>query len=313
VQHLRIICPPTDTDEICAMLEEHCGVTNVVVLSGAAREPAGDVVMCDIAREAVNDVLDRLDALGVDHTGSIAMQRVDLSVSEGADNAEEAAPGEGDDAVVWEELAQRVDQSSRFTWSYAAFLAVAVQIAAIGVVQDSPILIVGAMVLGPEFGPIAAISLWSLHGEFRRIGVAASTLVLGFLLAIAVTCVCAYVSYRWGWIDPSLLDGTGRETQFIVKPDKWSFIVALLAGVAGILSVTSDKSSSLVGVFISVTTVPAAAYIALAAALSHWSEVTPSAIQLGVNIAGMVTAGIATLVAQRIIFGRAGLRDRLSR
>ncbi|MGH8876023.1 MAG: DUF389 domain-containing protein [Stackebrandtia sp.] len=311
MQHLRIISPADRTEAVCEALAANRGVVNVVVLPGAARKPPGDLVQCDVAREAVNEVLDAMDELGIDDDGSIAMERVDLSLSQVAERAKDSAPGEGDDAVVWDELAQKVDDSSRLTWSFAAFLAIATQIAAIGVLLDSPIMIVGAMVLGPEFGPVAAIGYGLLRREWWRIGIAVRTLVFGFSVAIAVTWLCAFVSALLGWIEPSMLEGAGRETQFIVKPDRWSFIVATLAGIAGVLSLSSDKSSALVGVFISVTTVPAAAYIAVAIALRRWDEVPPSIVQLGVNLGGMVVAGLATMIVLRLMWGKAGLRNRI--
>ncbi|GIG66615.1 DUF389 domain-containing protein [Phytomonospora endophytica] len=311
--HLRIITPDDRTEVVTELLTEHPAVTNLVVLPGAARSPAGDVVLCDVAREAANEILEGLDELGIDHDGSIAVERVDLAISDRAENAKELAPGHGDDAVVWEEFGRRVDDSSLLTWSFVAFLAIAVQIAAIGILVDSPILIVGAMVLGPEFGPIAAICFGLLRRRPGLIWCSIKTLVIGFAVAIAITWLCAFVSYKIGWIDGTWLDGVGRETQFIVKPDRWSFIVALLAGAAGMLSMTSDKSTALVGVFISVTTVPAAGYIAVALAVAHWAEVTPSLVQLGVNLGGMIVAGLATLIVLRVVWGRARLRERISR
>ena len=311
--HLRIIAPADRVEDVADLLTEHPAVTNLVVLPGAARSPVGDVVMCDVAREAANEILEALDDLGIDHDGSIAVERVDLAISDRAENAKELAPGHGDDAVVWEEFGRRVDDSSLLTWSFVAFLAIAAQIAAIGILVDSPILIVGAMVLGPEFGPIAAICFGLLRWRPSLIWCSVKTLVIGFTAAIAVTWLCAFVSYKIGWIDGSWLDGVGRETQFIVKPDRWSFIVALLAGAAGMLSMTSDKSTALVGVFISVTTVPAAGYIAVALAVAHWGEVTPSLVQLGVNLAGMILAGLATLVVLRVVWGRTRLRERITR
>jgi uncharacterized hydrophobic protein (TIGR00271 family) len=102
-------------------------------------------------------------------------------------------------------------------------------------------------------------------------------------------------------------------TSFIIHPDRWSFVVAVLAGVAGILSMTARKSSALVGVFISVTTVPAAGNIAVAIALAHWDEVGASLVQLGVNLAGMIVAGIATLFIQRTVWARFGQHDIIPR
>jgi uncharacterized hydrophobic protein (TIGR00271 family) len=274
---------------------------------GAAQAPAGDLVEFDVAREAANGVLEQLRALGLKDSGGITVEQIDLSISSAAERAEEAAPGEPDDAVVWEELAVRTASDARITWAFLAFLALATQIAAIGAILDQPILIVGAMVLGPEFGPVAAICFGVTRREPRLVVAALRALAVGFAVAIAITLAGAAVSRLLGWITPDMLDDRPL-TDFIIHPDKWSFIVAVLAGVAGILSLTAGKSSALVGVFISVTTVPAAGNIAVAIALAHWSEVGASLVQLGVNLAGMLIAGVFTLVLQRTLWSRYGLR-----
>ncbi len=304
--HLRLISPASRTDEVTAVLEDCPGVTNIVVLAGAGRVPRGDVILCDAARESANEVIGRLGWLRSE--GSIAAERVDLSLSEVADEAVEEAPGEPDDAVIWEELAQRVWADSRMTWSYLTFFVIATMLSGIAVLQNSPILMVGAMVLGPEFGAIAAICFGLLNRHWHLIVASLRTLVIGFLVAIVVTFACALAIHLLGWIDIGNLR-SNAEVQFIVKPDRWSLIVALLAGAAGVLSVTAGKSSALVGVFISVTTVPAAGYAAVALALADWKEVAGSVSQLAVNILGMVIAGTVTLQIQRRFWPQVGRRS----
>ncbi|MFC0041368.1 DUF389 domain-containing protein [Actinomadura rayongensis] len=297
--HLRAITPKDRTDEVCRILADDPGTTNVMVFPDAARRPPGDVVMCDVAREAANDVIAALRALGLERDGSIALERIDVSISAAADAAEERAPGHGDDAVVWEELDRRLAEETRLTWSFVAFLALATQLAGIAALIDSTILIVGAMVLGPEFGAVAAVSHGLLRGDGRRILRALGVLAAGFAVAVAVTFVCALVARWTGIIGPDALTAARPQTGFVYHPDRWSFIVAVLAGAAGVLSLTAGKSSALVGVFISVTTVPAAGNIAVAAALSRDGEIRGSAVQLGVNLLGMVLAGTATLAVQK--------------
>jgi uncharacterized hydrophobic protein (TIGR00271 family) len=304
VLHLRLITPSARTDEALAVLDERHGVTNVAVVRGAAREPKGDLIFCDVAREAANEVIHGLKWL--EEAGSIAIEHVDVSLSRVAEHAKSEAPGEGDDAVVWADLARKVHNDSQMTWAFLAFLAIATQLAGIGVLLDSPILIVGAMVLGPEFGAVAAICLGLLDRDGRLIVGSLRTLAVGFSFAIAVTFVCAWVSaHAFGWVDSGWL-AVNEEVKFIVKPDRWSFIVALLAGAAGVLSITADKSSALVGVFISVTVVPAAGYAAVALALGDWPELAGSAAQLAVNLAGMIVSGTATLFIQRSLWPQIG-------
>ncbi|MDF9814569.1 DUF389 domain-containing protein [Streptomyces sp. SPB162] len=304
--HVRVICPAERTDEVLRIATDCPAVVNVIRLPGAAYEPRGDFVEFDVAREAANGVLEQLRALGLKDSGGITVEELYLSISTAAEKAEEIAPGDSDDAVVWEQLAARTSAEARLTWAFLAFLALATQIAAIGALLDQPILIVGAMVLGPEFGPVAAVCFGVLRGNLRLIGAAVRTLAIGFTVAIGITLGCAVAGRLLGWITPDMLDDRPL-TNFIVHPDKWSFIVALLAGVAGILSMTAGKSSALVGVFISVTTVPAAGNIAVAIALAHWHEVAASFQQLGLNLAGMLLAGIVTLFLQRFLWNRYGL------
>ncbi|MFC4535131.1 DUF389 domain-containing protein [Sphaerisporangium dianthi] len=305
--HLRVISPSDRTVDVLGLLDGASGVTNVVVLPGAGHRPKGDVVLFDAAREATNEVIERLKELRLPEEGSIAVERVDLSLSDVADTAEAEAPGAPEDAVVWEEFARQVASDCRITWAYLVFLTIATQLTAIGVLLPSIILIVGAMVLGPEFGAVTGIAFGLLRRDRQLIVSAARALVIGFAVAIAITCVCALVFSALGWITPQSLSGH-NEVEFIVKPDKWSFIVALLAGTAGVLSVTAGKSSALVGVFISVTTVPAAGYAAVAIALGRWGDVGGSVVQLAVNIAGMVISGTATLLVQRFFWAKYGLR-----
>lgn len=306
VLHLRLISPADRTGEVLEVLDDCAGVTNVAVLPGAAHRPPGDLVLCDLARESANEVIGRLEWLKDE--GSIAAEQLDMALSRAAEEAVEEAPGDPDDAVVWEDLAQKVHADSRITWAYLAFLGIATQLAGIAVLQDSVILIVGAMVLGPEFGAVAAICFGLLGGRLHLIIGAFRTLVAGFAFAIGLTFACALVSYRLGWIGPESLR-TNVEVGFIVTPDRWSFIVAVLAGAAGVLSVTAGKSSALIGVFISVTTVPAAGYMAVALALGEWRAVAGSVSQLALNVLGMVIAGTATLWVQRKFWPQVGRRS----
>jgi uncharacterized hydrophobic protein (TIGR00271 family) len=88
-------------------------------------------------------------------------------------------------------------------------------------------------------------------------------------------------------------------TGFIWQPDIWSLFVALIAGMVGVLALATEKTATMVGVFISVTTVPAAGNLALGLATWQRHEVAGSAAQLAINLTGMVVAGTAFLVFQR--------------
>ncbi|GAA2638731.1 hypothetical protein GCM10010307_37390 [Streptomyces vastus] len=119
--HLRLITPSERTDGVVRLIEKTVGTTHLVVMQGAARNPAGDVVMCDVAREAGDELLGELRALDIDKCGSIAIENIDLSLSERADKARDDAPGEGADAVLWEHLADATHEESTLSVTYIAF------------------------------------------------------------------------------------------------------------------------------------------------------------------------------------------------
>ncbi|WP_448626542.1 DUF389 domain-containing protein [Geodermatophilus sp. URMC 64] len=141
-----------------------------------------------------------------------------------------------------------------------------------------------------------------MHGR-RAVGrTAAGTRVTGFAVAIGVTALLALLGRALGWFTVADLTGDRPATGFITAPDRWSLLVAVLAGITGVLSLTSAKSGALVGVFISVTTVPAAGAIALGLALGESRQIGEGAAQLGINLAGILAAALTTLLVQKALW-----------
>jgi uncharacterized hydrophobic protein (TIGR00271 family) len=299
VTSLRLIVPVALVDAVLTFLRGLDAVTNVVHLPRAALEPAGDVVLCDVAREEVSLVVERLSALGLYRDGSIALEAVDASVSLAAQVAMERAPGSPADAVLWEQVEQNVRESTDLSAAYVLFMAIATMIAAVGILTDSAVLIVGAMVVGPEFGPLAALCVAVVRRRPRVARESILALVVGFAIAIAASLTLTVV-VRALDLAPSSAELADRsQTFFISHPDTYSVLVALLAGVAGMLSLQTAKSGALIGVLISVTTIPAAANVGVAAAYRDWNECRGAALQLAINLSMIVVAGVATLAVAR--------------
>ncbi|WP_405389118.1 DUF389 domain-containing protein [Streptomyces sp. NBC_01102] len=300
--HLRLIVPADRTEEVLKLLEHTIGTAHLAVLSGAARSPAGDVVLCDVAREAGDELIGALRELGIDKSGSITVENTDLVLSAHADKAEEDAPGEGADAVLWEELTEVTHEESTFSVTYVAFLSVATMLAACGVMLDNAILIVGAMAVGPEFGPLAGISTALVQRAPRLVGRSLWALIGGFAVAMVLTAGFAWLMDAFGLFNEGMVTADRPNTGFIWHPDWMSFVVALLAGIAGTLSLTSAKSGALIGVAISVTTVPAAANAAVAFSYQDLQQTWGSSAQLLANLGGIVVAGTLTLLLQKALW-----------
>ncbi|MFD3332993.1 DUF389 domain-containing protein [Streptomyces sp. NPDC058700] len=300
--HLRMIVPPESTQTAVKLIESTVGTTHLVVLPGAARDPAGDVVMCDVAREAGDELLSGLRELRIDQDGSIAVGDIDLSLSKRADAAEKEAPGEAADAVLWEQLTEATHEESSLSVTYCAFMVLATMIAACGVVLDNAVLIVGAMAVGPEFGPLAGVCTAVVRRAPKLAARSLIALLVGFAAAIAVTTLFSLGMDAFDLFTRERLDAERPNTSFIWQPDPFSFVVALLAGAAGMLSLTSAKSGALVGVAISVTTVPAAANAAVALSYGEVGQMWGSIEQLLLNLFGIMLAGILTLYAQKLLW-----------
>ncbi len=295
VLHLRVIVPTDLREAVLDVLRGEVGVANLLLYPGAALEPAGDEITADIARECANNVIKELKALDVQHRGAITLQLLDTVLSTKAHTAEDAAEGDPADAVVWDELISRSREDSTLTVTFVMFLTLACLIAAIGVVTDSTVTVVGAMVLGPEFGPLAALAVAVVQRRLDLARRAAVALMVGFPIAMGITAIATIACEAAGWLS---LDDVKHVSQvdFIFQVGPVSLLVALLAGAAGMLSLVSSKSAALVGVFISVTTVPAAGFAVVAGILGDWDVAAKSALQLFVNLVGIVVAGVLVLL-----------------
>jgi uncharacterized hydrophobic protein (TIGR00271 family) len=310
--HFRLTSPPDLTDAVLAVLTDRAWITNVTLQRGACLQPAGDLVECDLAREKSGEVVGHLHDLGLDERGGIVITAPTGSPFDAAQQLGRAAPGHPDDAVVWDSVESQAEAGSVPTLSFHVFLVVAVALAAIAVITDSAVLVVGAMVVGPEFSAIAAMSAGIVLARAGLFWRGLRLLVLSFVLAILVVTLLALLGRAGGLITADDVTRARPNTGFIWKPDAWSFIVALLAGAAGALALALEKSATMVGVFISVTTVPAAGNLALGLAVWETGEIGGSIAQLGANVAGMVLAGAITLLLVRVAWpGLARRTERL--
>ena len=297
--NLRLSVPPELVRPVEDLLGDDPRVATMTVLPGASRVPVGDVVLVDVPREAVSEILDALEDLGLGQSGAVSVTEVDGAPFRGAHRAEQIAPGSPDDGVVWRLVREQAEADSRGSVSFYAFTIVAVALASIAVITDSSVLVVGAMVVGPEFAAIAAAATGVVLGRLEITRRAIGLLAASFATAVLVVAVLALLARAGGWVTPEAVTRARPLTGFIWQPDHWSFVVAVLAGVGGVISLTAGKASALVGVFISVTTVPALGNLALGLALWAPAEVRGSLLQLALNLAGLGLAGVLTLSVQR--------------
>lgn len=304
--HLRVYCPAPLGDQVLGELESTPGVGALARVIGASVTPPGDLITATLARTSADAVLQRLAALGVTREGTIELAPIEAWASATDLEAIRAVTHDDADAVVWDEVVEQAYASSSLTWGFLAFMTMATLIASIAILTDSQVLVIGAMVLGPEFGAVAALGIALVTRRRHLLVSGARTLLVGFAVGIAITTALAALARATGLITQAMVDGPRPFTEFIYQPNIWSLLVALIAGVAGVLALSTQRSTTLTGVFISVTTIPAAGNIALAIPFGDWNEVGGSALQLAVNITGMAISGWVTLLVLRRLGWRPG-------
>ena len=183
-------------------------------------------------------------------------------------------------------------------------------IASVGIFTNSQILVVGAMVVGPEYGAIISVALGVNKSDRVRIRAGLVALFIGFLVAIVVTFAFSLVVRAFG-LEPELFRAGVRPVSNLINtPDFFSIAVATLAGIVGVVSLVEARAGALIGVFISVTTIPAAADIGVSSAFENWTEARGSLIQLLLNVAILLGVGVVGLVAQRRLWARVRSRAK---
>lgn len=299
---IQIYSPAELSARVREVLQDDPLVSALAVSTGASVIPPGDVIVADVPREAANAIIERLDATGVAIAGTIHISPTASWVSRPALSAEQAAPGDPADAVVWAQTVQDSYRQTGLSWSYLSFMLMATLMASIAIILDSSILVIGAMVLGPEFGAVAALGVALVTRRFGLLRRAIVAIVAGFAIAIVVATLIVLLGRAAGFVDPAVVTAPRPGTSFIYEPGGWSILIALIAGAAGVLAMTSERTGGLVGVFISVTTIPAAGNIALAVACWAPAQVLGSSAQLVINLTGLALAGWVTLLLQRRVW-----------
>ena len=255
-----------------------------------ALRPGQSIVGAWARPRAVDSLLDELTRLEVP-SSDIAVTRVD--------EVEWTATRNAQAALVWADVLGQAWLNARPIGRYLVLMLAAGVIAGYGVIERSAILIVGAMAVSPDLLPITAIAV-GLVGRSYRLGTEAfATLAVG-MAVVSVTAAAVGLVENTSDLLPSGfgLHSASQALGGLTSISHETIVVALIAGIAGMLSLET-RASTAVGVAVSVTTIPAAAYLGVAAGLGEAGTAWGALGLLGANVAMMVLGASATLVVQR--------------
>jgi uncharacterized hydrophobic protein (TIGR00271 family) len=294
---LRVYGLSDSLTEIGEGLEDHGAVRNVALSQGVR---AGHVLLtAEVAAEWADRVLELLVARGVAKE-DIALARFD--------EIGPIRPGHPA-SLIWTDVLGQARTNARPVGRYLVFMAAAGVIAAFGVIEANEILIVGAMAVSPDLLPITAACVGLVS---RRGGLVARALVT-LAVGMGATCLtAAVITVVLDWFDllPSGFEVGESALSGLATVNSSTIGVALAAGVAGMLALET-RASAAVGVAISVTTIPAAAYLGVAAGVGEAGKALGALAVLGVNVTMLLVAGTLTLFVQRRLAESAG-RERPS-
>ena len=247
------------------------GCLNLIVLEGVVRKPVGDAVQFDVINVERRTGSSAICASrGVDRRGSIIIEDIGAGLSDRVSGGRSRAPRALRLSPIWEQAEARIRAGGRYPPSWFGLLAIAGLIAAVGIFTNSQILVVGAMVVGPEYGAIISVALGiSKHDRTRvrdRRGGPVRRLPDGHRRELRLQC--GRSGHRLGVQGVHL--GVRPVSNLINTPNMFSVVVATLAGIVGVVSLVEARTGALIGVFISVTTIPAAADIGVSSAFENW-------------------------------------------
>jgi uncharacterized hydrophobic protein (TIGR00271 family) len=291
VLRLRLAVEEHRADAVTEALEGTGGVHRIVALN-PERSGTGIVLAADVLPSVADRVMKLIRDWEVDETDYL-LTRQDVVAPAPHTHAGFAAPQE----FAWIEVMGEARAHSRPLGRYLALMAVAAVIAALGVITDNPILIVGAMAVSPDLLPISAACVGIVAGRFPLASRAVGTLLLGIALTWAVSAALAW-SLQALDILSSSFQVREEGLHGLAHTDYSTVLVALAAGVAAMLSFET-RAAAAVGVAISVTTIPASALFGVSIGLGEVSESWGAAGVLGVNVTLLLVSGVITLALQR--------------
>jgi uncharacterized hydrophobic protein (TIGR00271 family) len=296
VINLEVFGESTAMSRVAESLQQVEGVSRARVVHAA--RAGHSVVSAAVRPSAVDGLLTVLRGQGVPDA-AITLTRVEVVGSLAVEPAESS--------LVWADVMGTAWLNARPIARYLAFMFAAGVIACYGVIDNNQILIVGAMAVSPDLLPITAIGVGIVGRRPALAGRALLTLALGLAVASAAAAIFAFAQDQLDLLPSGFnLQETGVLGSLTSVNDE-TIAVALAAGVAGMLALETRASSG-VGVAISVTTIPAGAYLGVAAGLGEFATATGALGVLGANVAMMVVGAVATLAFQSALVRRSAAK-----
>jgi len=275
---------PRGQGTACKDVLDRKGVLSATLLQASGSD-GHDLVVANLHLGLTEELIDELEArfdFESPGTGIIVLLPVEAAVHD-SDDQEHEAP----DRAAREELEEVLEDASVLDQKFLLLAALSAVVAAFGLLMDDAAVVVGAMVIAPLLGPIVAFSFGVVTADERMIRRGLQAEVVGLLLSIFIaTAIGALVR----GFPITVSEQVGLRT----SPNLFNVALALAAGSAGALSITTGLERALVGVMVAVALLPPASVLGLGLGRMDATVVRGSALLLVTNIVSIVLAGVLT-------------------
>jgi uncharacterized hydrophobic protein (TIGR00271 family) len=286
-------------EEFSELLRGLDGVRRIVQQADESAPADAYVFVADVEPAAADPLVAAIAELGVG-VDDYVLTRIEVVAPQ---HRHDFSPG-GIDGFAWIEILGQARANSRPLARYLALINVAAVIAALGVITSSSILVVGAMAVSPDLLPICATCVGLVGRRLHLARRAFGTLLLGLGLVV-VTAIVVSAFLRVTGLLPDGFKVEQSSLATLAHTDYSTVMIALAAGVAAMLSFET-RASAAVGVAISVTTIPASAYLGVAIGAGGLGHAYGAALVLAINVSLLILSGSLTLRVQQWLPNRSG-------
>jgi len=190
-----------------------------------------------------------------------------------------------------EELYNDIVGSAKTTRIYIIFVILSTIVAAIGLVNNTVAVIIGAMVIAPFLGPNVALALSTTLGDNQLRNDALKAIITGFSIVVVLSFSMGYFFE----VDPSISEISSR-TQAGLS----DILLALASGAAGVLAFTTGAPAIVIGVMVAVALLPPLTAFGLLLGSEDYTLAVGAFLLFLTNIICINLAGVATFLLQGV-------------
>ncbi len=282
----ELVLETLDTEEVDYFVSDETGGSKYTA-----------IVSFSLPDNAVEPILDALREGGLGDDAHIIIVDAETVISEDFNDLQDRFESEDvtEERISRQELQTRAAELTPAFSIYVALTLISAIVATAGLLLDSAAVVVGSMVIAPLIGPALSASVGTVVNEPDLFDEGFTYQIIGVVVAIAGSAVFAWVAKTAFFVPPGIEIGEIGEISERLTPDILSLFVALGAGVAGVLSLSTGVSVALVGVMIAAALIPPAAAAGIAIAWGLPMAAVGSVVLVFVNLVSINLAGLLTL------------------